>query len=70
MEDKFDWSDVDSELVQDDQRAVTVYPNTRGDVVIRQKGEAFMDEGDVAIIIAREKVERLISLLKECLAGG
>jgi hypothetical protein len=68
MSNDFQWSDVEDGLVQEDQLAVAVYLNPKGDVVIRQKADGYAQQEDPWIVISKDKLERLIEKLQQYVA--
>lgn len=60
--DDFDWNE-DSDTVVASQTAVAVYPNARGDIVIRQKAGP-VDREDAVVIIRRENAAKLLQRLE------
>ena len=69
MNEKFDWSDGDGVVLQEQARTA-VYENGNGDIVIRQDGGM---EDDSIVIVNRMFLEKLIAALihlKEHEGGG
>ena len=59
---KFDWKDLEDDLVVPRQRAIAVYENQNGEVVIRQAGD-HPDE-DSIIVLHTNHVPALIEALQ------
>ena len=62
---KFEWSDVDAVVVPS-IRAIAVYTNPSGEIVIRQEGdgEYLFGGQDPFIVIPRDRVKDLIAALE------
>lgn len=64
--DKFDWGE--EEPVVQEQLATTVYINDRGELVIRQKADAY-DEGDTIVLLALDNAAALAHRILETVAA-
>jgi hypothetical protein len=64
--DRFDWTE--EEPVVQEQLATTVYINERGEVVIRQKADAY-DEGDTIVLLALANAPTLAHRILETVAS-
>jgi hypothetical protein len=62
----FDWNRDDSVILQD-QPATAIYPNRRGEIIIRQQ-QQWDEEGDTVLVISRQHVIRTMYALLR--AGG
>jgi len=58
----FQWYGNLADVVVPEQFAIAVYPNADGDIVIRQKGDAY-EEPDATIIVSRSYAEALAQAL-------
>lgn len=65
--DRFDWSE--EEPVVQEQLATTVYINERGELVIRQKADAY-DEGDTIVLLALDNAAALAHRILETVASS
>jgi len=64
--DGFDW--LGEEPVVQEQLATTVYMNDRGELVIRQKADAY-DEGDTIVLLALDNAAALAHRILETVAS-
>jgi hypothetical protein len=63
MPEKFDWNDVQDDVVLTEQLAVAVYLNPKGDTVIRQAADAYRSE-DSTVIINRKNLSSFVAALQ------
>ncbi len=69
MSDTFNWNDLgDSERVVETVRAVAVYRNERGDIVIRQERD-WNEEEDSFVVLPVKAAETLIQKLRALIDG-
>lgn len=62
---QWDWGiGDDDDVVVREQLATAVYRNTRGEIVIRQKADAY-DDGDTIVLLAPDNAARLARKLLE-----
>ena len=62
MSDEFNWNDVEDDLVVPAQRAVAVYENPKGNIVIRQEADHVSE--DAVVVISRNHIPVLIAALQ------
>lgn len=71
MDEEFDWSELDDlSIIQETVRAVAVYENPKGDIVIRQEADERLSNADDFVVVPREKGEALIEAIQRVLAGA
>jgi hypothetical protein len=63
--DNFDWSEEDP--VVQEQLATTIYRNDRGELVIRQKADAY-DEGDTIVLLTMANAPALAHAILDLVA--
>jgi len=61
---EYDWKDTSNTVVPE-QRAIAIYMNDEGQVVIRERDGGICGEEDAFIVIARESVGPVIERLKQ-----
>jgi hypothetical protein len=65
----FDWSGLaPEEKVQHELRAVGVYLNTSGNILIRQRADWPNERDDPFIVLSRDAADRLAKRLRELVA--
>jgi hypothetical protein len=64
----FDWSPKNGDIAVPGQRALAVYANAYGQLVIRVQADAYDDDGDPFIAVSREHVPKLIERMRAVLA--
>jgi hypothetical protein len=63
MTDQFNWDDMEDDLAIQEQRAVAVYENPKGDTVIRQAADASPDD-DHIVIVNRNNLAAFVGALQ------
>ena len=59
----FSWNDSDS-IVIERVRAIAVYPNADGNIVVRQQADGYGEE-DAIVIVPADRVQELIAAIKD-----
>jgi hypothetical protein len=64
MKDDFDWDDEISSIKIQEIRAIAIYSNARGELVIRQQGGVLHHE-DQFVYFPKSELNKLIKALRE-----
>ncbi len=68
MSEEFDWNKAEEAIVVKSRRAVAVYTNPTGDLVIRQERMEYADQDDPFVVVPIECVDELIAAIRSAAA--